>query len=68
LTRNATLLMESRIILDALRVHQWNRKLTARALKISYRSLLYKLKRAGIQNHRQVESAGAGGRTLEPLS
>jgi len=68
LTRNATLLMESRIILDALRVHQWNRKLTARALKISYRSLLYKLKRAGIQNHRQVDSAGAGGRTLEPLS
>jgi two-component system response regulator AtoC len=68
LTRNATLVMESRIILEALRANQWNRKRTAYALKISYRSLLYKLKRAGIQNHRQVESAGAGGRTLENLS
>jgi len=68
LTRHAKLAMESRIILDALRANQWNRKRTANALNISYRSLLYKLKRAGIQNHRQVESAGAGGRTLENLS
>lgn len=68
LTRNATLLMESRIILDALRTHHWNRKLTAHALKISYRSLLYKLKKAGIQNHRQVEVAGAEAKTLENLS
>jgi two-component system response regulator AtoC len=67
-TRNATLLMESRMILDALRTHHGNRKLTAHALKISYRSLLYKLKKAGIQNHRQVESAGAEGRKLENQS
>jgi transcriptional regulator with PAS, ATPase and Fis domain len=64
LTRSATQLMESRIILSALRANQWNRKRTARALKISYRSLLYKVKKAGIQS-RQVESAGAEGRTLE---
>lgn len=65
LTRNATQVMESRIILSALRANQWNRKRTARALKISYRSLLYKVKKAGIQS-RQVESAGAEGRGLEP--
>jgi two-component system response regulator AtoC len=68
LTRNATQLMESRIILNTLRVNQWNRKRTASALKISYRSLLYKLKKAGIQGRREVGSVGAEGRTLENLS
>ena len=57
MTRNATRLMESRIILDTLRANQWNRRRTARALKISYRSLMYKLKRTGIQHGNQ---AGAG--------
>lgn len=66
-TRNATQVMESRIILSALQANQWNRKRTARVLNISYRSLLYKLKKAGIQN-RHVESAGAEGRALETLS
>jgi two-component system response regulator AtoC len=46
LTRNATQVMESRIILSALRANQWNRN----------RSLLYKVKKAGIHS-RQVESA-----------
>jgi len=68
LTRNATQLMESRIILNTLRVNQWNRKRTARALKISYRSLLYKLKKAGIQGRREVDSVGTEGKTLENLS
>lgn len=57
MTRNATRLMESRIILDTLRANQWNRRRTARALKISYRSLMYKLKRTGIQPGNR---AGAG--------
>lgn len=58
MTRNATRLMESRIILDTLRANQWNRRRTARALKISYRSLMYKLKRTGIQ-HGEYTGAGS---------
>ena len=68
LTRNATRAMESRIILSTLRANQWNRKRTAHALKISYRSLLYKLHKSGIENRRAVDSAGVEGKTLENLS
>jgi two-component system response regulator AtoC len=68
MTRQAMHLMESRIILNSLRANQWNRKRTARALKISYRSLLYKLKRSGITGRREDGSAVAEGRTLENLS
>jgi two-component system response regulator AtoC len=50
LTRAAMRDIEGRIILNALRANQWNRKRTASALKVSYRSLLYKLKKSGIQN------------------
>jgi len=68
MTRQALHLMESRIILNSLRANQWNRKRTARALKISYRSLLYKLKRSGITGRREDGSAVAEGRALENLS
>jgi two-component system response regulator AtoC len=51
-TRAAVRDLEDKIILDALQANQWNRKRTARALQISYRSLLYKLKRAGIDGRR----------------
>jgi two-component system response regulator AtoC len=50
LTRAAVCEIEGKIILNALRANQWNRKRTARFLKISYRSLLYKLKKVGIEN------------------
>jgi len=39
--------MESRIILNALRANQWNRKRTARALNISYRSLPLQVEKGG---------------------
>ncbi len=68
MTRHALRLMESRIILNTLRENQWNRRRTARALKISYRSLLYKLKRAGVTGRHITGSAEAEGRTLENLS
>jgi two-component system response regulator AtoC len=68
LTRTAMHLMESRIILNALRANQWNRKRTARALNISYRSLLYKLKKAGIQNRRDPGPGREERTTLENLS
>ena len=44
MVRNAAREMESRIILETLAKHQWNRRRTAEALNISYRSLMYKMK------------------------
>lgn len=40
--------LERSIIFNTLRETQWNRRKAARALKISYRSLLYKIKAAGL--------------------
>jgi two-component system, NtrC family, response regulator AtoC len=42
-TRKATHELERQIILKVLRANNWNRQKTAKWLKISYRSLLYKL-------------------------
>ena len=39
---------EKELILKVLRHNRWNRKKTARMLKISYRALLYKLKESGL--------------------
>ena len=44
--------MERKVILEALRVHQWNRRKTAEALKISYRALIYKIREAGLVSRR----------------
>ena len=40
--------VERQVILKILQANHWNRRRTARALNISYRALLYKLKEAGI--------------------
>jgi len=54
--RQAARQMESEIIMDALEQHRWNRRRTAEALRISYRSLMYKMKicnlRDGAAEHR----------------
>jgi len=42
--RHAARQVESSIIREALDQHHWNRRRTAEALKISYRSLMYKMK------------------------
>jgi two-component system response regulator AtoC len=34
--------------LEALHANQWNRRKTAQALRISYRSLIYKIRDAGL--------------------
>ena len=44
MVREAVREVESRIILETLVRHQWNRRRTALALSISYRSLMYKMK------------------------
>lgn len=40
--------VERKLIFKTLRETQWNRKRAARALNISYRTLLYKIKEAGV--------------------
>jgi two-component system, NtrC family, response regulator AtoC len=52
LTRQTVRKLEARIILNALHANNWNRKKAARALDISYRALLYKLKEVGIPQRR----------------
>lgn len=48
LTRQAVQELEKKLIVQALEAHQWNRKDAARALKISYRAMLYKMRQAGL--------------------
>jgi two-component system, NtrC family, response regulator AtoC len=48
ITRQAVHDLERKIILSVLEANRWNRKRTAAALKISYRALLYKIRRAGL--------------------
>jgi two-component system response regulator AtoC len=57
LTRQTVRKIEARIILGALHANNWNRKKAARALGISYRALLYKLKEVGIPQRRAVAPA-----------
>ncbi|MGI9103993.1 MAG: sigma-54 interaction domain-containing protein [Terriglobales bacterium] len=47
-TRQAVLELERKIILKVLQANHWNRKRTARALSISYRALLYKIRDVGL--------------------
>jgi two-component system, NtrC family, response regulator AtoC len=51
-TRQATHDLERKIILKVLQTHHWNRKRAARALNISYRALLYKIRDAGLPPNR----------------
>jgi len=53
-TRQAVQDLERKIILNVLEANRWNRKRTASALKISYRALLYKIRRAGLPPKRAI--------------
>ncbi|SRR5690242_12485204 len=52
MTRQATLELERKIILKVLQANHWNRKRAARALNISYRALLYKIRDVGLPSVR----------------
>jgi two-component system response regulator AtoC len=52
LTRQATRDLERKIILKVLQAHHWNRKQAAKALSISYRALLYKIRDTGLPANR----------------
>ncbi len=48
ITRQAVLDLERKVILKVLQANHWNRKRAARALNISYRALLYKIRDVGL--------------------
>jgi len=52
LTRQAVRELERKVILTVLHANHWNRKQAARALSISYRALLYKIRDAGLPSNR----------------
>jgi two-component system, NtrC family, response regulator AtoC len=54
LTRQAVRELERKIILKVLQANHWNRKQAARALSISYRALLYKIRDAGLPSNRST--------------
>lgn len=54
-TQQATKDLERKMILNALEANQWSRKRAARALKISYRALLYKIKVTGLRRGDSIQ-------------
>jgi two-component system response regulator AtoC len=63
ITRQAVHELERKIILKVLQHHHWNRKQTARALNISYRALLYKIRDAGLPSNRAPRPKPADAET-----
>jgi two-component system response regulator AtoC len=59
LTRQAVRELERKVILKVLQNHHWNRKRAARALSISYRALLYKIRDAGLPSNRSPKPSQA---------
>jgi DNA-binding NtrC family response regulator len=51
--------LESQIIMDALEQNRWNRRRAAESLRISYRSLMYKMKHCNLRD----QPAGIVGKT-----
>jgi two-component system response regulator AtoC len=58
ITRQAVRELEAKIILKVLEANHWNRKQAARALRISYRALLYKMQNSGLASASRKEQAG----------
>ena len=52
--------LERNVILEALRANRWNRRKTAQTLKISYRTLIYKIRDAGLAHRKPRPSAASG--------
>jgi two-component system response regulator AtoC len=61
IAREAIREREKGYILEALQANQWNRRRTAKALKISYRALIYKIRNVGLLA-RGVESLAPSSR------
>jgi len=59
LKRQAVKEIEGKLILKTLEAHRWNRRRTARALNISYATLLYKMREAGVPPRGIAKKAGS---------
>lgn len=57
LTRQAVQQLERKIILKVLEANNWTRKRSARALNISYRALIYKIRQAGMPSKTRARRA-----------
>jgi two-component system, NtrC family, response regulator AtoC len=57
MARDAIKEVERNVILETLRANQWNRRKTAQQLKISYRTLIYKIQDAGLSSRRPAVSS-----------
>ncbi len=66
LTRQATRELERKVILKVLQANHWNRKQAARALSISYRALLYKIRDAGLPSNRSIRKPAHAGSSPAP--
>src|SRR3982075_4060268 len=66
LTRQAVRELERKVILKVLQQHHWNRKQSARALGISYRALLYKIRDAGFPSNRPLRPRQGGRKPPRP--
>jgi two-component system, NtrC family, response regulator AtoC len=62
-TKKATHELERQIILKVLKANNWNRQKTAKWLKISYRSLLYKLNDVGAASGLELNGGTARSKT-----
>ncbi len=67
-TRQAVRELERKIILNVLEANLWNRKRAAGDLKISYRTLLYKIRQAGLPPKRAQRRPVAPGSTPKAIS
>jgi two-component system response regulator AtoC len=56
-SREAASAAAQAVILRVLRANDWNRQKTAKELNMSYRSLLYKLREAGVPQRRKAHAA-----------
>lgn len=65
IARQAVRALEGKVILQALQANHWNRKRTAAELRVSYRVLLQKIRKAGLlatlPSRRRSTAAGAEG-------
>ena len=60
ITKQAVRELERKVILKVLQANHWNRKQSARALSISYRALLYKIRDTGLPSNRVAKMNGNG--------
>ena len=68
ITRQAVRELERKVILKVLQAHHWNRKRAARALSISYRALLYKIRDAGLPSNRGMHRRAEDTVSTQPTA